>query len=751
MEHTRMLCDISELNHLFSDSDSVENFLQHTVELVARHLKTDVCSIYLYEQDKELLVLNASKGLNPDSVGKVSLELGQGLTGTALKELRFINIENASKHPQSKIFKETGEESFENFLALPIVRGIERIGVLVLQRKTKHPFTEQDILACRAVASQLAHFIENARFLISIHEQPEPVRTPSFTGQKIIKGRAASEGYAHSSAMQLSRTTTLSSLTSKHFERQFLLEDFNTALTATASQLEHLQRLVEQKLSDSASLIFASHLLILKDHAFVGEMESLITQGTNAPDAVLKVANKYIDIFAKSPTLFIREKVKDVEDLTLRIINNLLSDGHDLINYKDKIVIANDLFPSDLLKMTSEQVAGVVLVSGGVTSHLSILARSLELPMVFANDPDLLKMPDGTDVLLDAHTGNIYINPSQEVINEFANARKESTSLEQLKANIRPQTLTSDGVKITLLANINLLMDLKTARDVQCEGIGLYRTEFPFIIRNDFPSEQEQFIIYRKLIDQMDSKPIVFRTLDVGGDKVLSYYQNAKEQNPAIGLRSIRFSLQNPKVFQQQIRAILRAGHDADLRIMFPMISSLDEFDRARSTVYECIGSLRQENTPFNANPKIGMMVELPSVVEIIDEFARETDFFSIGTNDFIQFMLGVDRTNENVADFYLPYHPSVLRAMAKVVESANRHGKAVSVCGGMGSDEKYIKFLIGIGLRTLSIAPSSLPHIQNLIEELDTKRARDFANQILGCCRASEIAKIMFIEPSAQ
>jgi len=407
-------------------------------------------------------------------------------------------------------------------------------------------------------------------------------------------------------------------------------------------------------------------------------------------------------------------------------------------------VIARELFPSDILKLSSEKVGGIILVTGGVTSHLSILARSLRIPLVIVDLPQLLMVPEDTWILLDAELGNIYINPSEEVIQSFQARNDDRARIGEQKYSMTATTATSDGIRVKLMANINLLTDLKLACELHAEGVGLYRTEFPFLIRSNFPTEEEQFVIYRKLVKGMPGNVTTLRTLDIGGDKILPYYPDTKEKNPFLGMRSIRFSLHNKEVFRQQIRAILRAGTGADARIMFPMISSVDEFQEARETVLECMEALRKENISYNEKLKIGMMVEIPSVVDIIDELAQEADFFCIGTNDFIQYMLAVDRTNEKVAGFYLPYHPSVLRAIKKVVDAACRHGIEVSICGDMAHEEKYLSYFLGIGVRVLSLDPAYLPKIQKAISEISLDQAIRTAETILSLGKVSDIARIL-------
>ncbi len=747
MSNIKLLCDIGELNHLFHDSIDVESFMQQTVDMVARHMKVDVCSIYTYDEADGVLMLRATKGLNMRSVGNVCMKLSEGLTGKALKELRPIRVARASEHPEYKYFAGTNEEAFENFLAVPILRGITRIGVLVLQRKDKHAFSEDDELTCKAVTSQLANIIENARFLMSMHTEPSAKPEPTVGEElKFIKAKVASRGFAHAAARVVDKHKRFAELSRMQLEGNYTLGDFENALAATVEQLEELQRLVEEKLSDAASLIFASHLLILKDNQFVGSMKKLIAGGTNPPQAVLKIAREYIDVFGATADEYFREKVQDIEDLTVRLVGNLIGHVEELADYHDCIVIARELFPSDLLRMSSENVQGIVLVGGGVTSHLSILARSLGIPMVITNQPGLMKISDKASVLIDAEVGNVYVNPSDEIVAQFEKRNRSLAAVLARKPEIKPRTETRDGTEIQLMANINLLSDLQTAQDALCRGVGLYRTEFPFIIRDNFPSEQEQYVTYRRVIEDMGGKPVTFRTLDVGGDKVLSYYHHARERNPGMGMRSIRFSLQHKDIFPGQIRAILRAGPDADVRIMFPMISSLEEFLEARQVVTLCIKGLGRSGVEHNDSPKIGMMVELPSVLHLIDAFAKEVGFFSIGTNDFIQFMLGVDRTNVNVESFYIPHHPSVLRGIKTIVDGAARQNREVSICGDMAQQPEYIAFLIGIGVRILSMDPANILLVQQTIEKLDVAEAQELAQKVLAQTTVEKIAQIMGI-----
>jgi phosphotransferase system enzyme I (PtsP) len=743
------LYDINELNHLFRGSASVETLLNKAVEMVAERTQSAVCSIYLYNPQRNELTLRATHGLHPESVGRVRLKLGRGLTGQALQEMRTICVTDASNNPNYQFFPGIFEERYNAFLAVPIARGLSKMGVLVLQRDSDHCFSDPDIKALETVASQLGNIIDNAQFIMGIHEPPQKPAKAVPEGLKFVKGKKAAEGFAYAPAMVLDKQKSLSLLASHDFGKTYTLDDFRDAVARTERQLEQLQEQVEHKLSDAASLIFAAHLMILKDPDFVGKITKKIETGVNAPEAVAEVAAGYMRNFLKSDSNYMKEKANDIEDLATRLISNLVSRDDETGVHRDHVIITRTLFPSDLLKLSSEGVSAVVLVGGGATSHISILARSLTMPMVIADTHDLLNVPDGTPLLIDAEMGNVFVDPDDEVIEKFWARQRARLTLADQKKLMKPTTTTADGVRIQLMANINLLTDLTVATELNCDGVGLYRTEFPFIIRTTFPSEAEQYVIYRKLVESMPGKPVTFRTLDAGGDKILSYYHDIKEQNPALGMRSIRFSLQNKPIFAEQVRAILRAGAGADLRIMFPMISSLDEFYEAKEVVRESIALLNKQGIDHNPDPRLGMMVELPAVVDLAEDFAREADFFSIGTNDLVQFLLAADRTNEAVAEFYLPHHPSVLRTLNRIARAALENDCDLSICGDMAHQTQYTPFLLGIGIRTFSVDPIFLLRTQQAINATSLKEAQALAQQMLTKTRISEIAALLPPQPT--
>ena len=731
-DHLSLLYDIGELTAALRANPEVPQLLNRVVEKICEHLSAEVCSIYFYDEATRELVLKATKGLNPDAIEKVRMACGSGLVGATLEGMEPICEGDAPRNPRFKYFEEAREEAFRSFLAVPIQLGEKRIGVMVIEHSEPDYFDAGDVRSLRAVATQLAGVLENARLVMKMRSQDGTLARGEDLAPGFVRGQAASPGIAYGMAVVFDRSHV------RLLERAGAFggteEDFHRAMVLTNQQLEKLQERIAERLPESAALIFMAHLMILKDAQFTGRILALIRDGIPATQAVREVARHYIGLFGASTNAYLQDKVKDIEDLAGRLLKNLTGQSWDDQGlYERQVVIAPALYPSEVLKFAAEGAAGIVLISGGVSSHVSILARSLSLPLVIAGYPGLLDVAQDTPVLMDAEQGNVYVNPDQEIVTRFEVRNLARKTATEHAGAMLPETRTKDGQRVYLRANINLLSELETARELKAEGIGLYRTEFPFLIRTAFPSEEDEYRVYRRLCDGMPGSVVTFRTLDIGGDKLPSYWENTGEPNPQLGLRSIRFSLSHPEQFRQQVRAILRAGADSQaLRIMFPMIMSLDEFYQVRAILDDILRSLADEGTPHHATPAVGVMIEVPAVVEIIDDLAGAVDFLSIGTNDLVQYLLGVDRMNALVAYAYRPEHPAVLRTLKRLSDAARKAGKEISVCGEMANDRDLLPFLLGVGIRHLSVDPHHLPVLQRRIGAITTEGARTYAERLL-------------------
>ncbi len=735
---------------LLADAANLQDFLKRSLDRVIRTLKADSGSIYLYDESERRLVLRATQGFDKKLVGKFSLGLNEGLVGLTLREQKPVREARGRDNPAYLVVPALKEEDFQAYLSVPILRGTSPVGVIALQNRQAAAFRDEDVRLLRELGAQLSAALENIQLLLDATQTKEASeKAAPAIRPELIRGRVASDGVALGKAVLLGTSEgnlLLSAPDLKLYHES--LKSFHQALRRSIEQVESLQKDMETRLADVASLIFSTHILMLKDESFSGEMEALIKTGTSAPAAVVSVVNRYIEIFHSSPNVRLREKIQDVKDLGHRLLANLNRDERDVGDYIGQIVVAQELLPSELVKISAQQAEGLLLFGGGASAHVAILAKSLGIPVLFTEDKALFQIAEGDGLVLDGYQGNIYVNPSPAVWEHFEQQRKalEEASLQQ--SEVSETTETQDGHLVHLYANVNLISDLPLTKKNKAEGIGLYRSEFPFLIRNDFPTEDEQFRVYRKLLDEMAGKEVILRTLDIGGDKVLSYLPPSSESNPFLGLRAIRFSLKNEAIFHDQLRAMLRAGEGHDLRIMFPLISSLDDFREAKGHVIECRRQLLREGIPHNDHPLVGAMIELPSACEVASELARESDFLCVGTNDLVQYLLGVDRTNEAVSNLYTAYHPAVFRTLNRTIRAARNHDCPISICGESAADPKMIPFFIGAGVRKLSVNPKSLPEVQKVVTQLSVRDCQVLSEKLASLGTIREIQQYLGITP---
>ena len=739
-DNIELICDIAERIASAGEGKDRGELLQEVAFSIAEHMAADVCSIYIYDEIEQMLSLRATQGLDASAIGTVKLSLEEGITGQALRELRPICVGQASTESTYKFFPGIREEQYEAFLAVPILRGQRRIGVLVVQASEQDYFKENDVSALRAIATQLATMFESVKLLKEARQGGIALESKAIgeVQQDILRGRSASKGVAQGISCVLDLGADEHALQMQPESLGADVAAFDDALRRTVEQIQALQVTTSEKLADVAVLIFSAHLLILEDEQFTGRIRELIAEGAAALHAIHLVVDEYVDIFSSSSVPMIREKVLDVKDLGNRLGRNLCSEEAFNSDYGGQIIAVRELLPSDILKFSAEQVEGLIICSG-VTSHNAIICRSLGIPMVAISRDAFDAIPDGVPILMDAAQGIIYMEPSDEIITKYQELEQTWRVLNDA-SDVQEVRRTACGKVVEIMANISLLSDLEPARHFKANGVGLYRSEFPFIVRSDFPSEEEQTHIYSRLVENMKGRPVTLRTLDIGGDKMLSYYSNVSEANPFLGMRAIRFSLQNRDIFSQQLRAFLRAGAKVDARIMFPLIASVDDFIAAREIVWACMDELESQGVAVNRETQLGVMMELPSAVEVAEELADEADFLSIGSNDLVQYMLAVDRTNEQVSALYKSHHPAILRAIHRIVAAAQGAGKPVSICGDLATEAHMIPFLLGIGLRTLSIDIGSAPSIERAIAAIDLAAAEEVAARLLKMGKISEI-----------
>ncbi|MBI5801987.1 MAG: phosphoenolpyruvate--protein phosphotransferase [Verrucomicrobia bacterium] len=569
------------------------------------------------------------------------------------------------------------------------------------------------------------------------------------TGEAIFRGIPVSSGVCVGKILVLGQQRAQISrqeISEADVSRQ--LERLEQGLLATRQQLHDIQQQVTHAMGAKDASIFEAHVLVLDDPTLLeGVTRMIAEEKVTAEWAFHTVAERFAQTLEALPDDYLRERVADLRDVAVRVVNNLV--GHeeavDLGRLKEPcIVIAHDLAPSITARLDKKMVLGFGTDVGGKTSHTAIMARSLRIPAVVGLKDASHRLHNGQTVLLDGFTGVVVLNPTDQTLFEYGQIEQRQKSFEERLHEIHNQpAVTLDGAQITLSANVEEASDAAEVKIAGGEGVGLFRTEFLFLNRSTLPGEEEQYQVYRQVASELKPQPVIIRTLDLGGDKlptIVGIAQDAAEMNPFLGWRAIRFCLQESAIFRAQLRAILRASAEGNVKIMYPMISGLEELTQSNELVEQCKAELRAAGVPFDENLEIGAMIEIPSAVMIADSLAKRVKFFSIGTNDLIQYTLAVDRLNEKIAYLYDPTHPAVLKLIKLTVEAAHRHGIWVGVCGEMASDPAMVPLLLGLGVDELSTSPPLVPPIKYIIRRLKLSECAELADFALTCESSSEI-----------
>jgi phosphotransferase system, enzyme I, PtsP len=772
LPHLTILEDISAL---ISHSHDLEQTLNQIAAIVAGRMETEVCSIYIFDQHTTRLTLCATEGLDKESVGKVSMGIGEGLTGLVLERMKPVMVVDALAHPRYKYFPETHEEHFHSFLGVPLIESKRPLGVLVVQTSRRRQFARDEIRLLTTISNQVSGIIVQARLADSLktkeeerkeyekrmvdamrklrsYERKRPDRKAK-TRQRWhgrLVGLAASPGFGRGRAYVLEPRMDLGAIPEKKVRnRHHEIERFRSAVERGIEQITVVKTRMSRLISKEESAIFDVYRLILEDPAIIQQIENQIRkEGFTAEYAVRLVFERYLQNVAKIEDNYLRERTADIKDAAQRLLENLTGvSGREIDIPDDAVLVAEDLSPADLSMLEGDHFKAIVLSTGGVTSHASILAKSFEIPSVVAIDGLLEKVHQGDLVIVDGNFGGIYVNPGHEVIREYDRLEKDYLELNRELEELRDLPAeTTDGHRVALYSNVGLLSDVAFAHLHGAQGIGLYRTEIPFLAHRDFPSEEEQYALYRRVVEGMAEKPVTIRTLDIGADKYPSYMRSVGvEPNPFLGWRSIRVSLEVEEIFKTQLRAILRVGDLGRVRLLVPMVSSLEEIAKIKELMAEAKDELTREGTPFDRHMELGVMVEVPSAVHLADRFLREVDFLSIGTNDLIQYILAVDRSNRKVANLYEPLHPAVLAALASTIEAGKREGKRVGMCGEMAGDPLSALLLLGMGLEEFSMGALYVPVIKKTIRSISYQAAKATAEIVLQMDTAGEIKKYLF------
>ncbi|RCW67034.1 phosphoenolpyruvate--protein phosphotransferase [Saliterribacillus persicus] len=558
-----------------------------------------------------------------------------------------------------------------------------------------------------------------------------------------LSGIAASSGIAIAKAYKLA-IPDLSFEKKKVESTDEEINRLEEALTISKEELEKIKTHARTSLGDEHAEIFSAHLLVLSDPELINPIKDKISNdNVNAEVALDETAQMFIDMFEGMENEYMRERAADIKDVTKRVMAHLLNVSFPnpaLIN-EEVIVIAEDLTPSDTAQLDKQFVKGFTTNIGGRTSHSAIMARSLEIPAVVGTKKITEVVEEGDIIIVDGIDGDVIINPSEDELTTYKQKHADFEKQKQVWAKLKDEpSISADGTQVELVANIGTPNDIEGVLNNGGEGVGLYRTEFLYMGKSELPTEDEQFEAYKSVLEQMKDKPVVVRTLDIGGDKELDYLDLPEEMNPFLGFRAIRLCLERDDIFRTQLRALLRASTFGNLKIMFPMIATLDEFRAAKTMLLEEKDRLTNDGVEVSNDIEIGIMVEIPSTAVIARQFAKEVDFFSIGTNDLIQYTLAADRMNERVSYLYQPYHPAILNLVHNVIEAAHAEGKWAGMCGEMAGDSIAIPILLGLGLDEFSMSATSILPARTQIRDLNKEELASFKEQLLGMNTANEV-----------
>ena len=740
---------LEDVSRIVVSSHDLAETLDHVTGLLAERLGVEVCSVYLHEGRR--LVLRATRGLSPEAVGRVSMTPDEGLTGLAFQTGEPVNVERAEEHPRFKFFPGIGEEAFRSFLGVPLIHRKRTTGVLAVQTARPRRFTPDEVRLLVTAASQVSTLIANARLL-----DTQAGTAPPAPGERggFVRGIPVSPGVGRGAAYPLTEELGLEPFPEPVPEDpEAEARRLEAALEASIADVEGVRDQVTEALSEEEGAIFHAHLLILEDRSLRRKMRERILAGESASQAVVGVARGYIAAFLRLEDPYLRERAADVRDVALRVLRHLREDPcrpADVRFPGPTVVIARDLTPSRFVHLLQPNLKGVVLAQGGRNSHTAILARSAGVPAVMGVGA-LPHADPGTPVILDGNTGLVYLDPSEPVAREYERLEADSAELEaDLRSHVDEPAVTLDGVPVRVLGNAALLSDIPRILEAGGEGVGLYRTEFPFLIRPRFPDEEEQLAIYRRILEALGGRVATLRTLDVGGDKTLPYLTLPREDNPHLGWRSIRVSLEMEEPFRIQVRALLRASLHGPVRIVFPMISTVEECRRARQILDEELQALRRDGLEVEPVP-VGVMVEVPSAALVLDRLAPWADFFSLGTNDLVQYVMAVDRANPRVAHLYDPLHPAVLGLIDRVVRTAREHGRPVGVCGEMASRGLGVAALLALGVTELSASPGALPRVRRMVQTVELASLQGLRPELLEAPEVGRVRELLARELSRQ
>jgi len=721
MPAKNVILELSLLQKEIGELSSPAEQVRKIVESISAIVGSDVCTLYLQDQNNDL-VLMASHGLA--HTRPVHIPAGRGLVGLVVKNRHPINLAKASEHPDFYYVEGTAEERFQSFCGIPLVHYGKVIGVLVVQSRNAEALSPESEGFLVTLSSQLAHLVADMPRTL----QGAYVNT-------YVRGVKGSSGIGIGYAVLCDHGDLFSVPDEPCEDIEAAVAQWHALLKRVREEIKNEESALGKMVDASVSNIFSTYSSLLADQALVGKVEQEIRNGNWLPGALRKSVQYFADLFLAMEDPYLRARHEDIHHLGNKLFNSLqgnnaLAERAELVD--QVVLIGDEVSISDIAAIPGEKLVGIICFGGSTLSHTAVLANALGVPAVMGVGT-LKNLRNREKFIVDGNSGQIIRYPNEMICSEFQRLIDEEKQLVSKLSTLRDQpAVTPDGFEVRLFTNSGLLADLSPGLRHGAQGIGLYRTEIPFMVRDSFPSEQEQETVYRQVFQAYAGRPVYMRTLDIGGDKQLPYFPIEDEDNPALGWRGIRFTLDNIQLLMTQVRAMLRAaGTEGDLHILLPMISATEELNTFNELLEEALKQLKDEGVPVR-RPKTGVMVEVPAAISQLPFWRRRIDFVSIGSNDLSQYLLALDRNNARVANRYDHIHPAVIHELYRVVKIAREHALPVSLCGEMASDPLAVILLVGMGIKTLSMSATKLPRIKYLIRALPQRRAESILKQCL-------------------
>ncbi len=721
---------LRRLRELMAEALDPQARLDRIVREIAKNMVAEVCSLYVLRADS-VLELYATEGLNPGSVHLAQLRLGQGLVGTIAASARALNLSDAQNHPAFAYLPETGEEIYNSFLGVPVLRAGRTLGVLVVQNKTKRIYRDDEVEALETIAMVIAEMIAAGDLARLIR----PGMELDLTRPASFKGLAFNEGVGLGHVVLHEPRIVVTNLFNEDIEDE--LRRLDEALGSLRLSIDDMMSRREVAFEGEHRAVLEAYRMFAHDRGWVRRLEEAIHNGLSSEAAVEKVQSDMRARMTHMTDPYLRERMSDFDDLANRLLRQLMGRGPETVAAtlpKDAIIVARQMGAAELLDYPREKLRGLVLEEGSVTSHVVIVARAMGIPVAGQLKGVVSMSENGDAIIVDGEDGTVQLRPQPDVEAAYAEKVRFRARRQELYRELRDKpSVSKDGVHVDLMMNAGLAVDLPQLAEAGAAGIGLFRTELQFMVAATFPRAEAQERLYREVLDAAKGKPVTFRTIDIGGDKVLPYFRGAaQEENPALGWRAIRLTLDRPGLLRTQVRALLRAAGGGELRIMLPMVTQLDEILQAREIIDREVRHLSRHAYLLPTTLKMGAMVEVPALLWQLDELMEAVDFVSVGSNDLFQFVMATDRGNALLSDRFDPLSVPFLRVLKQIADAGARANTPVTLCGELAGRPISAMTLIGLGYRSISMSPAAIGPVKAMLTELQVGRLEDMLSAAL-------------------